>query len=183
MRFSGFTPDFSIKVEIMKPSNYRDKDNMAYTRHNYMGGIPGSKIVRFTMGNTDKNFTHKVILVNTRSGQIRHNALEAARIAAFRHLETRLERKNFMLKIVPFPHQILREHKRVNVAQADRFQEGMKMAYGKPVSRAARLDKRDTLIYAEVEEDDVEVAKRALEKASNKLPLPTQMLVEELEAN
>ena len=59
----------------------------------------------------------------------------------------------------------------------------MKMAYGKPVSRAARLDKRDTLIYAEVEEDDVEVAKRALEKASNKLPLPTQMLVEELEAN
>ena len=183
MRFSGSTPDFRIKVEIMKPSNYRNKDNMAYTRHDYMGGIPGLKIVRFTMGNTENDFTHKVTLVNTKPGQIRHNALEAARIAAFRHLETRLERKNFMLKIVPYPHQVLREHKRVNVAQADRFQEGMKMSYGKPVSRAARLDRRDTVIYAEVQEDDIDVAKRALEKASNKLPLPMQMLVEELEEN
>jgi ribosomal protein L16/L10AE len=53
-----------------------------------------------------------------------------------------------MLKIVPYPHQIIREHKRVNVAQADRFQEGMKKAYGKPAAVAARVDRRDDVFIA-----------------------------------
>jgi len=162
----------------MKPSTYREKENMAYTRKEYMGGVPGSKIVRFTMGNTEENFTHKVKIVNIRSGQIRHNALEAARVAALRRLERALERKNFLLKIVPFPHNVLREHKRVNVAQADRFQEGMKKAYGKPVSVAARVDERDTVMYAEVDRRNLDVAKDALDKASHKLPIPVKMLVE-----
>ncbi len=163
----------------MKPSNYREKDNMPYTRKEYISGVPGSKIVRFTMGNTHRDFAHKVKIVNTRGGQIRHNALEAARVAALRHLETNLERRNFMLKIVPYPHQVLREHKRINIAQADRFQEGMKLAYGTPRGVAARVDRRDTILFAEVERDNVEVAKEALRKASHKLPLPVKMLVED----
>ena len=36
----------------MKPSNFREVKGMPYTRKEYIGGIPGSKIVRFTMGNT-----------------------------------------------------------------------------------------------------------------------------------
>jgi len=151
---------------------------MAYTRKEYMGGVPGSKIVRFTMGNTGEDFTHKIKIVNIRSGQIRHNALEAARVAALRHLERALERSNFLLKIVPYPHIVLREHKRVNVAQADRFQEGMRKAYGKPVSVAARMDRRDTVMYAEVDRRDIETAKQALNRASHKLPIPVKMLVE-----
>jgi len=163
----------------MKPSNYREKDNMPYTRKEYVSGIPAMKIVRFTMGNTHRDFSHRVKIVNTRSGQIRHNALEAARVAALRHLETNLERREFMLKIVPFPHQVLREHKRINVAQADRFQEGMRMAYGTPRGVAARVDRRDTILFADVEKGDVAVAKEALTKASHKLPLPVKMLVED----
>ncbi len=54
---------------------------MAYTRKEYMGGIPGSKIVRFTMGNTARDFTHTVKIVATKAGQIRHNVLEAAKDA------------------------------------------------------------------------------------------------------
>lgn len=162
----------------MKPSNYREKNAMAYTRKEYMGGIPGSKIVRFTMGNTARGFTHTVKIVATKAGQIRHNALEAARVAALRHLEGRLERSGFLLKIVPYPHQVLREHKRVNVAQADRFQEGMKKAYGKPVGVAARLKRRDTVMLTRVDAPDLEVAKEALRKASNKLPISMKMILE-----
>ena len=162
----------------MKPSNYREKNAMAYTRKEYIGGIPGSKIVKFTMGNTSRGFTHKVKIVATKAGQIRHNALEAARVAALRHLENGLGLSNFLLKIVPYPHQILREHKRLNVAQADRFQEGMKLVYGKPIGVAARLKNRATVMFTQVDAVNVEAAKEALRKASNKLPIRMKMITE-----
>jgi large subunit ribosomal protein L10e len=87
----------------MKPSNYREKNAMAYTKKECIGGIPGSKIVKFTMENISRDFTHTVKIIATKAGQIRHNALEAARVAALRHLEDRLERRDFLLKIVPYP--------------------------------------------------------------------------------
>ena len=165
-------------MKKMKTSTITKKNQMSYTRKEYMGGIPGSKIVRFTMGNTSKRFSHRVKLVTTKSGQILHNAFEAGRIAALRHLERRLERKNFMLKIIPYPHQVVREHKRINVAQADRFQEGMKKAYGKPAAMAARVKRRDIIFIAEVEKSNIDEAKKALEKASHKLPMPMKILIE-----
>jgi large subunit ribosomal protein L10e len=155
---------------------------MSYTRKEYMGGIPGSKIVRFTMGNTTKQFSHRVKMITKKSGQILHNAFEAGRIASLRHLERRLERNNFMLKIVPYPHQVIREHKRVNVAQADRFQEGMKKAYGKPAAVAARVNRRDDIFIVEVEKENISEAKKALEKASHKLPIPMKIIVESVDA-
>ncbi len=165
----------------MKTSTVTNKDQMSYTRKEYMGGIPGSKIVRFTMGNTEESFPYRVRMIARKNGQILHNALEAGRIAAMRHLEGRLERKNFMLKIVPYPHQVVREHKRVNVAQADRFQEGMKKAYGKPAAVAARVDRRDDVFLVEVEKKNIEEAKKALEKASHKMPIPMKLMVEKVE--
>lgn len=161
----------------MKASNFKFKDNMAYTRRKYMGGVPGSKIVKFTMGNTSRDFTHRVDLVNVRDVQIRHNALEASRIAANRFLEKEAGRDNFMLKIIPYPHQVIREHKRINVAQADRFQEGMKKAYGKPVAVAARIKSGKSIIVAEVDEEHVEAAKEALRRAKDKFPVPCRVIV------
>ena len=160
----------------MKASNFRVKKNMSFTRREYMGGIPGSKIVKFTMGNQNRDFTHTVELRNRKAGQIRHNALEAARIAANRILEP-LGRENFFFKIVPFPHQVLREHKRLNVAQADRFQEGMAKAYGKPVGTAARLKRNKLLLVARVDKENLESAKIALKRASDKFPVPCRIVV------
>ncbi len=145
-----------------------------------MGGIPGSKIVKFTMGNTSKDYTHRVELVNIKDVQIRHNALESARIAANRVMEKYVGRDDFMLKIVPYPHQIIREHKRVNVAQADRFQEGMKKAYGKPAMVAARIKNKQPIIIAEVNKANVEYAKTALKRASAKFPSPCRIIVNEI---
>jgi len=164
----------------MKASTFKHKKNMAFTRRKYMGGVPGSKIVKFTMGNTSGEFSHRLELINLRDIQIRHNALEAARIAANRVLETNLGRDNFMLKIVTFPHQIIREHKRVNVAQADRFQEGMKQAYGKPTAVAARIKRRSPIIIAEVDERGIGHAKEALKRAGAKLPVQTKIIESKL---
>ena len=161
----------------MKARNFRKIKNMPYTRRKYMGGIPGSKIVKFTMGNPIRDFPVMLELVNLKEGQIRHNALESARIAANRHLEGNLGRENFLLRIVPFPHQVLREHKRINVAQADRFQEGMARAYGKPVGTAARVRRGKPILIAKVSEEDVEVAREALKRASDKFPVPCRIFV------
>lgn len=162
----------------MKASNYRKKKNMSYTRRKYMGGIPGSKIVKFTMGNPTREFTHTVELISLKAGQIRHNALEAARIAANRVMEP-LGRENFFLKIVPFPHEVLREHKRLNVAQADRFQEGMARAYGKAVGTAARMKRGKTILIAKVDEASLGHAKEALKRASAKFPVPCRIFVKQ----
>ncbi len=160
----------------MKARNFRKIKGMSYTRRKYMGGIPGSKIVKFTMGNPSREFPYTVELVNIKDGQIRHNALEAARIAANRLMEP-LGRENFFLKIIPYPHQVLREHKRINVAQADRFQEGMKRAYGKPVGVAARLKEGSRVLIAGVEEANLDVAKEALKRASDKFPVPCRIFI------
>ena len=164
----------------MKASDFKYKKNMAHTRRKYMGGIPGSKIVKFTMGNTSKDFTHRVELINIKDVQIRHNALESARIAANRVMEKFVGRENFMLKIIPYPHQIIREHKRVNVAQADRFQEGMKKAYGKPAMVAARIRSKQAIIIAEVDKQNIEHAKTALKRASAKFPSPCRIIVKDI---
>lgn len=161
----------------MKAADFKYKKNMAYTRRQYMGGIPGSKIVKFTMGNTGKDYSHRVELINLKEVQIRHNALEAGRIAANRVMEKFVGRDNFMMKVVPYPHQVVREHKRVNVAQADRFQEGMKKAYGKPTFVAARVKRNQTIIVAEVDQDGIEDAKTALKRASAKFPSPCRIIV------
>lgn len=164
----------------MNASNFKFKKNMPYTKRKYMGGVPGSKIVKFTMGNTGREYTHRVELVNIREVQIRHNALESARVAANRVLEKYVGRDNFMLKVVPFPHNIIREHKRVNVAQADRFQEGMKKAYGKPSAVAARVKQGQPIFVAEVDKANVEYAKEALKRAGDKFPIPTRIVASEL---
>jgi len=163
----------------LKARNYRKIKGMPYTRRKYMGGIPGSRIVKFTMGNTKKEFDYTVKLLNLKDAQIRHNALEAARIAANRLLELKLGRENYMLKIIPFPHQVLREHKRLAVAQADRFQEGMARAYGKPVGTAARVRRGKPILTADVPEEGVDVAKEALKRASDKFPIPCKIMIKQ----
>ncbi|MBN1683080.1 50S ribosomal protein L16 [Candidatus Bathyarchaeota archaeon] len=161
----------------MKAKNFRNPNQMAYTRRKYMGGVPGSKIVKFTMGNTSKQFPVKLELVNLEHGQIRHNSLESARIACNRLLELKLGKEFYVMKIVPFPHIVLREHKRVNVAQADRFQEGMKRPYGKPTGVAARIKAGDSIITIEVDKSGVDVAKEALKRAADKMPLPSRVQI------
>ena len=161
----------------MKARNFKEIKGMPYTRRKFMGGVPGSKITKFTMGDTSRSYPYTVELVNLENAQIRHNALEAARIAANRMLELKLGREGYMMKVVPYPHVVLREHKRINVAQADRFQEGMKNAYGKPTGTAARVMRGEPIIIAEVTENGIEAAKEALERAAAKFPVKSRVII------
>jgi len=126
---------------VRKPAKmYRNISKRAYTRREYMGGVPGSKIVQFEMGNLAQEFPTQVDLVVEEACQIRHSSLEAARISVNRRLMKDVGRANFHFKVRVFPHHVLRENKQATGAGADRVSEGMRLAFGKAVGTAARVN-------------------------------------------
>ena len=161
----------------MKARNYREVKGQAYTRKKYIRGSPASKIVKFTMGNPSGKYKYQACLIAEREVQIRHNALEAARIASNRVLSEKLG-NNYHLKILPYPHVVLRENKMIFGAHADRLQDGMKRSFGKPIGTAARVKTNQAVIIVNVNEDGLEVAKEALKRGGAKLPTPCKTSIE-----
>lgn len=161
----------------MKAHNYRRVKGQAYTRKKYMRGFPQPKITKFTMGTPTDHFEYEARLVAEKAVQIRHNALEAARIATNRLLSEKFE-KRYCLRVLPYPHIVLRENKMIFGAHADRLQDGMKRAFGRPIGTAARVKPNQTLITVNVDEDGVETAKEALRRGGAKLPTPCRIIVE-----
>ncbi|MCX9089024.1 MAG: 50S ribosomal protein L16, partial [Candidatus Methanoperedens sp.] len=82
---------------------YKKITQRSYTRREYMGGVPGSKLVTYDMGNLTEDFPIQLTLVTKEECQIRHNALESARIAANRILLDTLGQPNYHLKIRVYP--------------------------------------------------------------------------------
>ncbi len=143
-----------------------------------MGGVPGNKIALFDMGNLKKDFPISLSLVAKEACQIRHNALEAARIFANRYLVQGVGRNNFYLKIRLYPHHVLRENKIATGAGADRVSSGMQHAFGKPVGTAARVKPGQKVLSVSIEEQNFEPTKEALRRASYKLPPPCKVVID-----
>jgi large subunit ribosomal protein L10e len=142
-----------------------------------MGGIPNLRIANFNVGNTKGDFPIELVLVSKEMCQVRHNALEAARITANRVM-TKTGVMNYHLKIMIYPHNVLRENKQATGAGADRVSQGMRSAFGKNVSLAARVYPGTRLIMIRTEKDQFAKAKEALRKASMKLPTPTRTVIQ-----
>jgi large subunit ribosomal protein L10e len=153
---------------------------MAYTRKDFAPGAPNPKVARFTTGKARPDYDHLLQLVSEGRVQVRHNALEAARVATNKKL-TPIGEENYYLKVVTFPHVILRENKMIATAGADRLQEGMRKAFGKPIGLAARVNIGSTILELSISEENLEKAKTALMAASSKLPMKTKIIVKKLE--
>lgn len=164
----------------MKGKNYRRPKNRPYVRVEYIHGAPQPKISKFVIGNPRAPYTHRVALIAENEVQARHNALEAARVAANKAIAESLSEDSYLLQVLPYPHIVLRENKMIATAGADRLQEGMRKSFGKPIGRAAVLRPGQTVMQILVQEGGIEAAKRALKVAASKLPTPCKVLVEEL---
>ena len=163
----------------LKPGRaYTRVSGPAYVRREYMGGVPGSKITIFDMGNPRRDFPVSLSLVTKEAVQIRHNALEAARVFANRYLVKNVGRNNFYLKIRVYPHHVLRENKIASGAGADRVSSGMRHAFGKAIGTAARVKAGQRVMSVWVEEQNFELAKKALKRASYKISSPTRIVVD-----
>lgn len=157
---------------------YRRFDTPPYTRLEYIRSIPPVIIPKFDLGNPKGSFTHVVKLVTLRAGQIRQNALEAARQIANKYLSRRVGEQNYFLRIRVFPHHILRENKMMAMAGADRLQDGMRLSFGTPIGRAARVSVGQVIMQVRVNENNIGHAKEALRRAASKLPLPCRIIIE-----
>ncbi len=153
---------------------------MAYTSKKFAPGAPNVKVARFTTGKSRPDYDYLLQLVSEGRVQIRHNALEAARVAANKKL-TPVGEENYFLRVVTYPHSILRENKMIATAGADRLQEGMRKAFGKPIGLAARVEIGSTILEISVKAENLEKAKEALHGARAKLPMKTHTEVVKLE--
>ncbi len=165
----------------MHARNYRPVKGQAYTRKKFAKGFPPPKINKFTMGDTKGIFEVEAKLVALKKAQIRHSALEAARVATNRILSDKLI-SDYLLQIHPYPHIILRENKMIFGAHADRLQQGMRRSFGKAIGTAARVKTDQTLITVKVKANAVETAKESLKRGSVKLPIPCKITVEKIQS-
>ena len=158
-------------------SMYRYVRGKPSTRKEYMGGIPSSRITQFVLGNRTEKFPIQIILTANEKCQVRHNALESARITVNRAMEKKAGATNYRIVIRVYPHVILRENKQATGAGADRVSQGMRSAYGKIVSTAAEVKQDQIIITVETTEPFVEDAKAALRKAGIKIPSPCKVSI------
>jgi len=144
-----------------------------------MGGVPGSKVVHYDMGNLQETFPINLTLVAREPCQIRHTSLEAARVAANRFLLKQVGRTNFHLKLRVYPHHVIRENKQATGAGADRVSSGMRRAFGKAVGTAAQIEAGQKLFTLGIAPQYLNDAKIALRRAGHKLPTPIQIITEQ----
>ena len=160
---------------------YRDIDKPAYTRKEYITGIPGSKIAQYQMGDRQRDtdeYPVQISLLVDESVQIRHGSLEAARLSANRHLIKELGEGNYRMELRKFPHQVIRENKQATGAGADRVSDGMRQSFGKIVGTAARIHSGESLLTAWCEVDQAPAVKEAYRRAYNKISPPCTIRVE-----
>ncbi len=154
---------------------------MPLTSKVYAPGAPNSKIARFSTGQASPDYDYLLQLLSTEKVQIRHNALEAARIAANKKLVP-IGETSYFLRVKVYPHVILRENKMIATAGADRLQEGMRKAWGKPIGLAARVMPDSVILELHVKKENLAVGKTAMKSASTKLPMPTIVKITPLKA-
>ena len=147
-------------------------------KKSYVVGAPHLKIHVFEMGNKKKKFDTTMHLVAERPVQIRDNSLEAARVSSNKHLEKTLTSENYFMKMLLFPHQVLREHTLATGAGADRFSMGMRKSFGKPKGRAAVVKKGQRIITLKLDKKYLKDGKLALHRANLKLPTTCKIIVE-----
>ncbi len=159
-------------------SIYREPPNQPYTRQsqkksdNFIKGAPAPRVTQYEQGAKGEEFETAVRLEVEEECSIRSEALESGRIAANSYLNKVLDpEEDYILRIKPYPHHVLRYHPLAGIAQADRYYEGMRKPFGRPIGRAAIVDEGQTIYLVEVDQDDVQEARKALERAGKKLPV------------
>ncbi len=157
---------------------YRHFSGPAYTRREFVRGVPASKLTKFDMGNVSGDFAVTINIVADQAGQIRSNALEAARIIANKYLTVSCGDANYHLKVRVFPHHVLKENKMIAGAGADRLQDGMRASFGKPIGSAARVYPGQPVITLRIAPQFISQAKEAYRLMSAKIPLRCRVDVE-----
>ena len=153
-----------------------------FKKMSYVKAKPVCRIVRFVVGPSTKKFQYILSLIAKSSLQIRDNALESARLSSNRILEGSLGKTGFRMTIRAYPHHILRENPLAAGAGADRMSTGMQKSFGKTIGVAAQVKKGKPIFSVEVDKNGLDLAKKALKRASCKLPCSCHIEITDLKA-
>ena len=148
---------------------YRKGNGQPYTRKKYIKGKPQIKIAKFE-GGQKGDYDFSVQLLINEKMQLTHMAIESTRLTANKRLEKTAGETGYFSKLRIYPHVLLRENKMIAAAGADRLQEGMRSAFGKAVSLAARVNRGQCIMEFQVKKEHLEAAQNALKSACVKLP-------------
>jgi large subunit ribosomal protein L10e len=162
-------------AKLRKAVSYRRLER-PYTRKSkfreksFVKAVPHCKIVKFQFGETNKKFEYKLELRTKRELQVRHNALESARMTCNRYLEGNIGKVGFKMMVRVYPHHVLRENPLAAGAGADRMSTGMAHSFGKTIGLAARVMKNQPIIEVQVNKQYLDIAKESLNRANHKIP-------------
>ncbi|PUA32172.1 MAG: 50S ribosomal protein L16 [Zestosphaera tikiterensis] len=159
---------------------YKDMHKPPYTRSEYIDGIPQPKITKYVMGNPHGSYDVVLELISLENVVIRHNSLEAGRVMANKYLSKFVGDDKFLLIIRQYPHHVLRENKMMAFAGADRLQDGMRQAFGKPVGVAARVTYGSAIAEIRTTKKYLEHAKEAMRRLKDKLGVRARIIIKEL---
>ncbi|MCI4439403.1 50S ribosomal protein L16 [archaeon] len=154
------------------------KRNMPYVRTEYIPGAPGIK-VRFKVGG-GTNYDIIVKVVSKEDATIKQESIEAARASINNRLQKTVGEGNYTLIVKPYPHVIIREHKMLTGAGADRLSEGMRRAFGKPTTRGAKVSRDQEIFEIRAFKKDLPSIKEAIEIGLHKLPIEAKIVSEEV---
>ncbi len=137
-------------------------------RKNYIRALPHTSLLIFNMGVDNPGYDLKMTMNPQRDIQLRSNALEAARQVANKYLETTIP-QGYFFKVLVYPHNVIREHKMATGAGADRISQGMSLAFGRPISIAARIREDQPIFMIKTSAKNRQVVNEAFRRASSKL--------------
>jgi large subunit ribosomal protein L10e len=147
----------------------------------YIKAIPPKKLAKFVMGDNagqiSGKYPYTLSLIMLEPIQLRDNAIESGRQHALRNLDEKLK-GNFYFTVPAYPHQILREHKMLTGAGADRMQTGMAHSFGKPGGVAARIKANGRVFCISCVKEAVPIVRGILEEVRPKLPGKKSIITE-----
>ena len=164
----------------MRARNYRSIRGQLYTRREYVHGAPQPKITKFAMGEERQDYDVEVSLIAKENVLIRDRALEAVRITTNKNLSKNVGSGQYFLRILVYPHHVLRENKMMTGAGADRLQEGMRRAFGRAVGRAAAVRKGQPILIVRSYCKNLELIIKALRVAGAKIPKGAKITVKRM---
>jgi len=91
-------------------------------------------------------------------------------VAANKAMDKFGNKQEYFMKVLVYPHEVLRENATATGAGADRFQTGMRLAFGRPIGTAAHVHRKQRLMEIRVDKSQEAAVKIALKRASAKFP-------------
>ncbi|PRT54568.1 60S ribosomal protein L10 [Wickerhamiella sorbophila] len=159
---------------------YRYCKNKPFPKSRYNRGVPDAKIRAYDLGRkraSNDEFPLCVHLVSNELEQLSSEALEAARICANKYITKMSGRESFHMRIRVHPFHVLRINKMLSCAGADRLQQGMRGAWGKPAGLAARVDIGQILISVRTKDSNKAVVIEALRRSRYKFPGQQKIII------